>query len=75
MIQLFELFVKFDFGGIMRFFRFLDFGRKNLKPKKCILGVKNEKIKNQNIESGREKKVSFMKVCLFFKKYEGKSDL
>ena len=24
------------------------------------------------MESGRERKVSFMKVCLFFKKYEGK---
>ena len=33
-----------------------------------------KKIKNQNMESGRERKVSFMKVCLFFKKYEGKSD-
>ena len=34
-----------------------------------------KKMKNQNMESGRERKVSFMKVCLFFKKYEGKSDL
>ena len=34
-----------------------------------------KKIKNQNMEFGRERKVSFMKVCLFFKKYESKSDL
>ena len=43
LIGIFKLFVKFDFGGIMRFFRFLGFFGKNLKPKKCILGVKNEK--------------------------------
>ena len=31
------------FGGKIGFFRFLGFFEKNLKPKKFVLGVKNEK--------------------------------
>ena len=38
-----QFYQKFDFGGNKDFFRFLGFFEKNLKPKKCVLGVKNEK--------------------------------
>jgi hypothetical protein len=34
---------KVDFGGNTDCFMFLGFFEKNLKPKKCVLGVKNEK--------------------------------
>ena len=34
---------KFDLGGNIDFFRFLGFLEKNLKPKKHVLGGKNEK--------------------------------
>jgi hypothetical protein len=38
--------IQFYFGGNKDFFRFLGFfGKKNLKTKKCVLGVKNEKSK------------------------------
>jgi hypothetical protein len=41
--QLFSFIHKFDFGNNKGFFRFLGFFKKNLNPKKCVLGVKNEK--------------------------------
>jgi hypothetical protein len=43
LIQLFGLIPNFDFGGNIGFFGFLGFFGKNLKPKKYVLGGKNEK--------------------------------
>jgi hypothetical protein len=38
-------------GGFFRFLGFF-FEEKELKPKICVLGVKNEKMKNTNVYSG-----------------------
>jgi len=67
LIQLFEIIRNFDFGGIISFFRFLGFFEKNLKPKNCVLGVKNEK--NQKTKCGiwKEIKTFFYESVLFLK--------
>ena len=66
MIQLFGLIQKFDVGGNIRFFRFLGFFGKNLKPKKWVWGGKNEKMKNQNVDFGSKWKVFFYESVLIF---------
>jgi hypothetical protein len=38
----------------------LGFSEKNLKPKKCVWGVKNEKIKNQNMNMKSLRKESVL---------------
>ena len=66
MIGLFELFVKFDFGGFMRFFRFLGFFRKNLKHKKCVLGVENEENEKSKYGIWEKMKSFFYESVLIF---------
>jgi hypothetical protein len=50
--QLFGFVIKHIFWGKMSFFRF--FREKNLKPKKFVLGGKNEKIKRWILEENEK---------------------
>ena len=54
---------KFDLGGNIDFFRFLGFLEKNLKPKKHVLGGKNEK--------NQKSKCVFWKEMKSFRKESG----
>ena len=73
--QLLSFFKKINFGGKISFFRFLGFFEKNLKPKKFVLGGKNEK--NQKSKGGFWKKMkSFRKESvLYFDQKLGESGL
>ena len=52
--------------GKICIFRFLGFYEKNLKPKKCILRGKNEKIEKTKGVNGREMKSLFYESVLIF---------
>ena len=53
-------------GGEIGIFRFLGFFEKNLKPKKCVLGVKNEKNQKSKYGIWKRKKSFFYASMLIF---------